>query len=114
MPQSRRAVVRQQAGGPPDPWGLRLRAALAQALDLPRDLVLDLPRLTLLGPLHLSVENHRGLLEFRSEQVAIATAAGRLVVLGSDLAVGVVREGEITVTGRLSSLRFEPREAAPR
>jgi sporulation protein YqfC len=92
----------------PAPWGPRLRAVLAQALDLPPELVLDLPRLTLLGPLHLAVENHRGLLGFDSGRVAIAIAAGRLVVEGSDLRLGVVREGEITIAGLVAAVRFEP------
>jgi len=90
------------------PWGQRLRGALADALDLPRDMVLDLPRITLLGALHLSVENHRGLIAFAPGEVAIATAGGRLLVAGEDLAIGVARPGEITVTGRLSAVRFEP------
>lgn len=90
------------------PWGPRLRGALAGALDLPPDLLLDLPRVTLLGPLQLAVENHRGLLGFDSGQVAIATASGKLVVAGSDLRLGVVRDGEITIIGQVSAVRFEP------
>jgi sporulation protein YqfC len=97
----------------PAGWPARLRAALGQALDLPRDLIFDLPRVTLLGNLQLSVENHRGLLDFRPDRVAIATRLGHLVVVGADLTIGAVREGEITVTGILAAVRFEPAEPGP-
>lgn len=112
MAQRRRRRSPARAQGEPGaarpPWGPRLRAAVAQTLDLPPELVLDLPRLTLLGPLHLAVENHRGLLGFEAGRVAIATAAGRLVVLGRDLRLGVVREGEITIAGVVAAVQFEP------
>lgn len=102
-----------QGEGPALRLGARLRRALADGLDLPGDIVFDLPRVTVLGHLQLTVENHRGLLEFLPERVAIGTASGRLVVTGTALMVGVVREGEITVTGRLAEVRFEGPADAP-
>ena len=94
--------------------GARFRAAAADALDLPKDLLFDLPRITLVGALQFTVENHRGLLEFLPERVAIGTNGGRVVVTGQELSVGVVRDGEIIVTGRLEAVRFEGPEAGSR
>lgn len=96
------------------PWGTRLRGAVAQAFDLPRELVLDLPRLTFHGPVHVAVENHRGLVEFEAGRVTIATASGRLVVVGRDLRLGVVRPGEITIAGVVAAVSFEPPPVALR
>jgi sporulation protein YqfC len=87
--------------------GVRLRTAVADVLDLPRELVFDLPRITLVGALQCTVENHRGLLEFFPERVAIGLPDGRLVVTGRDLTVGAVRDGEIVVTGLVEEVRFE-------
>lgn len=39
-----------------------LRSELADFFELPKDILLDLPRLTLLGNLRLVIENHRGLI----------------------------------------------------
>lgn len=106
-----RPAARPHGGdaGPNRRTGLRarLRAALTAGLDLPLEIVFDLPRITVLGHLQMTVENHRGLLEFRPERVAIGTGAGRVVVLGRDLTVGVVRDGEISVTGELTAVHFE-------
>ena len=95
------------SGGAP-PGGRGWRATLAEALDLPRELVLDLPRVILLGALQVAVENHRGLLEFASGRVAIATRAGRLVIEGAELSVSAVHAGQIVVAGRVAGVRFEP------
>lgn len=100
-----------QPAGPRRP-GDRLRRVLQDGLELPADIVFDLPRLTLLGALQLTVENHRGLLEFLPDRLAISTRAGTVVVEGQDLRVGVVRAGEIVVTGSLRLIRFET-EARP-
>jgi sporulation protein YqfC len=86
--------------------GALLRRA-AEGLALPSDLIYDLPRITAVAGLSLTVENHRGLLAFAPEQVTIAAGAGRIVIRGTDLRVGVVRGEEITVTGRLQAIVFE-------
>ena len=39
----------------------------AKILDLPQDVVQDLPRITMIGNVQLYVENHRGVLHFSSE-----------------------------------------------
>ncbi len=85
-----------------------LRGQMADWLDLPRDVVLDVPRITLIGDVQLAVENHRGLLEYNSERIAVGTPGGRLAVTGRDLVIGTVSGEAITVRGRIEALRFEP------
>lgn len=88
--------------------GAGLRARLTDALGLPRDIVFDLPRITLLGALQLTVENHQGLREFAPGRVVIATRSGLLRVEGEDLRLGVLREGEVSIAGRLHAVRLQP------
>lgn len=85
----------------------RLRAVLVGGLDLPPELVFDLARLTLVVPLQLTVENHRGLVAFAPDRVVVATASGRIAVSGRDLRIDGVRQGEIIITGELFGLMFE-------
>jgi sporulation protein YqfC len=89
----------------PGSGGFLRRAAAGLAL--PVDLVYDLPRLTAVAGLSLTVENHRGLLAFSPDQVTIAAGTGRIVVRGADLRIGVVRGEEITVVGQLQAIVFE-------
>jgi len=85
-----------------------LRRQMADWLDLPRDAVLDVPRITLIGDLQLVVENHRGLLEYSEERITVGAPRGRLAVLGRDLVIGTVNGEAITVTGQIRALQFEP------
>lgn len=98
------------AGGGAGPAGTSAGGLIRRAaagLSLPLDLVYDLPRLTAVAGLSLTVENHRGLVAFSSSQVTIAAGNGRILVRGTDLRIGVVRSEEITVTGQLSAIIFQ-------
>lgn len=82
------------------------RKRLADFLDLPRDVVLDLPRISVIGDVQLLLQNHRGLLEYLPDRVVIAMKDGRLIVRGEDLVIAGVNVEELIVTGRLHAVEF--------
>ena len=83
------------------------RQRLADLFDLPRDVVLDLPRISVIGDLQLLLQNHRGLLEYLPDRVVVAMKDGRLVVRGEDLVIAGVTGEELIVTGRLHAVEFQ-------
>lgn len=84
----------------------RLRQRLAEALDLPQDVVLDLPRIIAVGHLQVIVQNQRGLVEYTPERVVLGLTAGRLVVRGEELRIGSVTAEEVTITGQVRAIEF--------
>lgn len=74
--------------------------------ELPKDLVMDIPRITLLGNLQITIENHRGILEYGPERIVIGVTTGQLTITGWDLAIGTVYPEEITISGRVAGLSF--------
>ncbi|MFO7245390.1 MAG: sporulation protein YqfC [Thermaerobacter sp.] len=82
------------------------RKQLAEFLDLPRDVVLDLPRVSIIGGLQVLVQNHRGLVEYLPERVVVAVKGGRLTVRGEDLVIAGVDAEELMVTGRVAAVEF--------
>ena len=46
---------------------------MAEKLDLPKEVVLDLPLVSMVGQDEVTVENHKGLLEYSAETIRIAT-----------------------------------------
>ena len=83
-----------------------LRQFAARFFELPEDVLLDLPRLTLVGDLQLLVENHRGIRAFRPERIVIVTSKGELVVSGEGMMVGAVDREAVVVTGRIRQVSF--------
>ena len=74
---------------------------LVRALDLPQDIVFNLPKTTLIGDVQLLVENHRGLIAYTPREIRIRTARGELVVAGSRLRIGSILPQELVVDGRI-------------
>lgn len=82
----------------------RLDYMLAHYLELPKDLVMDLPRITLLGDMQLLVENHRGIIEYTAERIRISTNSGILTIEGSKLTLRNIFPEEIAVDGKISGI----------
>lgn len=84
-----------------------LRQFVAKYLELPEDLLLDLPRLTLVGDLQLLIENHRGIRAFSTQRVILQTTRGALEVLGSKLHIGAIDRDAIVITGQIACVRYQ-------
>lgn len=82
----------------------RVEYLLSHIFELPKDLVMDLPRITLLGDMQLYVENHRGIIEYTKEKICISTGIGELIINGSELALRNILPDEIAVDGRIKSI----------
>jgi sporulation protein YqfC len=77
---------------------------LAHFLELPKELVMGLPRITVLGDIQMIVENHRGIIEYTTERVRIGTSIGELRVTGTGLALRTIFPEEIAVDGKIRSI----------
>lgn len=80
---------------------------MSEALDLPDEITLDLPRVLLVGRLRMELENHRGLISYEPHAVVVGVAGGQLYISGGDLTIGEVTGEVIRISGRIDALRFE-------
>ena len=80
---------------------------LAGLLEIPQDIVLDLPRITMLGNKQLLVENHKGIIEYTGVLVRIKLSQGELVITGSDLVIGNFQAEQLLVEGTLTDIKYD-------
>lgn len=85
----------------------KLRKWTAAILDLPQDVVQDLPRITLIGSIQLTVENHRGVLHFSPNLLRLATERGELEVAGADLVIRTIGAEEVYVEGHIAGITLQ-------
>lgn len=88
--------------------GRRLRKWTAAVLDLPQDVALGLPRFTLVGGARLTVENHRGVLEFTADTLRLALDDGTAEVTGESLVIRNIGAEELVVEGVIAGVRLVP------
>lgn len=84
----------------------RLKQQMAEYLEIPGDIILDLPKVVLLGNLQLVVENHRGILKYNPEIIHINLSEGELIIRGKDLQLRNVLPEEICVQGQIKNIAF--------
>lgn len=80
---------------------------LASLLELPDDIVLDLPRMTMLGNKQLLVENHKGIIEYSTALVRIKLSQGTLVIHGEQLSLGSLQQEQILVEGIIKLVQYD-------
>ena len=82
----------------------KVRQLLEQAsdrLELPADIIAGVPRVELIGNGQCSVEPHKGLLEYTTEQIKVSTKSGVVSVIGSDMQIKRMNSECITVCGTI-------------
>jgi sporulation protein YqfC len=85
---------------------VRLRKWFADVSEVPEDLITDVPRITITGRSHLSVENHKGIISFSEHELILSTHLGELQVLGDSFVLETILEQEIDLAGTIREVRF--------
>lgn len=92
-------------------WGVKkteeIKKSIADILELPQDIVLDLPKITLIGNLQLYVENHKGIIEYSDNRIRIFTKCGILRVIGKNLLLKNIVLEEIVIVGEIREVEFD-------
>lgn len=85
----------------------QLQEQVVDLLEMPQDVLLDLPKLTMTGRQKLLLENHRGIIEYGLTRVRVKTTAGQFIILGEELLLKNLKPGEMLVEGKISSVTIE-------
>lgn len=80
--------------------------AMTDFLEIPRDLVFDLPKLTIIGRTEIYLENHRGIIEYGLTRIRIGLSRGFLQIEGQDLEIKELIPDEMSIAGEVHSIRY--------
>ncbi|TDQ41739.1 sporulation protein YqfC [Aureibacillus halotolerans] len=84
----------------------RWRRWLTRQLDLPADVTMDLPRLTMVGHLHLYIENHKGLLVYSDTELRLRLTTGQLLAQGKNFVIKKMYHDELILEGQIEQVRY--------
>jgi len=96
-------MVRESAPG----RARRFLGKLAGSMEMPREVMLDVPRVVVIGAVEVHVENHQGILEFTPSKVRIQTRDGVVTVSGRRLKIGRIGREELVSGGRVDQIALE-------
>lgn len=84
----------------------KVKEKISEALELPKDITLDIPKITMIGTESVTIENHKGIIDYCENKISINTECGILVINGNKLTIKSIVQEEIIILGKLSSISF--------
>ncbi|MGB9813259.1 MAG: sporulation protein YqfC [Thermovenabulum sp.] len=80
---------------------------LAEKLDLPKEVLINLPLITLTGDLALSVENFKGIIRYEVDSIVLNSSIGEIEILGENLFIKYLVSDEVRVEGKVKKIIFK-------
>lgn len=77
-------------------------------LALPTDVMLELPRITMIGQIHVYIENHKGLIVYSDTELKLKTNQGYVQISGSSFVLKMMLPEEILLEGLITEVKFIP------
>lgn len=90
----------------PKKIGKRIFNWMTNKMELPEDVLLDLPRITMIGQLHIYIENHKGLLLFSDDEVRILLKQGQLLIKGKGFVIKMILPEELLLEGKIIEVTY--------
>jgi sporulation protein YqfC len=87
-------------------WSEKWRRFATGVLDMPQDLTMEMPRITMIGQLQMYIENHRGVLWFSNEELRLLLTKGQLLIRGKNLIIRAILPEEVLVEGIVDQVVF--------
>lgn len=79
---------------------------LIKTFDLPKDLFLGLPNISMCGNEEVYISNHRGILSYGQEEMIILVKEYQIQIKGRALSIYAYSKDELTIHGFVHSVTF--------
>ncbi|GEN33236.1 MULTISPECIES: sporulation protein YqfC [Aneurinibacillus] len=87
-------------------WKEKWRRFATGTLEMPQDLTMEMPRITMIGQLQIYIENHRGVLWFSNQELRLLLTKGQLLIRGQNLIIRAILPEEVLVEGVVDQVIF--------
>lgn len=85
----------------------RTKETLAEHLELPRDVILNIPKITITGDNEITIENHKGIILFEEKQIKVNSKVGLITIFGSGFEILFIGGSTLTISGKFKSVAYE-------
>jgi sporulation protein YqfC len=85
----------------------RSKEDVAQKLGLPRDVVLDIPKIIITGDNELIIENHKGIIMFEEDEIKVNSNVGVISLQGKKLEILFIGGSTVVLGGKFKGINYE-------
>lgn len=85
----------------------KFREWAAETLGMPKDVIMDLPRISICGDRELYIENHKGILTYTDTELRIKMKDGIMDIFGSGLRIILLELDRMVINGVFEAVEYE-------
>lgn len=79
---------------------------IAKTLDIPEDILFDVPRIIMTSNNDIRIENYKSILEYECDKITLSAKDYFIELLGKDLNITIITDDEISISGTILSINF--------
>lgn len=83
------------------------REVIADKLNLPTEVILDIPRILVTSNREITIENHKGIIAFDKDEIKVNSKIGAIKVQGREFEILYIGSSTITINGIFKSIVYE-------
>ncbi|HHV73988.1 MAG TPA: sporulation protein YqfC [Thermoanaerobacterium sp.] len=83
-----------------------IKEGILNLVDFPKDVLLNLPKITVIGNTQITVENHRGIIEYIPERIRINSTIGMIRITGKNMIINSVMTEILVITGKILNIEI--------
>jgi sporulation protein YqfC len=81
-----------------------VREKLQTAMEIPKELLKDYSRVTIIGAEDVWIENYKSILEYNEDMIRLSN---NICIYGMNLSVAEIRKDDILIVGKIKNVEFE-------
>lgn len=83
-----------------------IKSRISESLELPKEVILNIPVLKVVGKNDIYIENHKGIVEYSSEILRINSEIGIIKIVGKNLYIKEINREELFILGDINMIEF--------
>lgn len=83
-----------------------IKEKMGEMLEIPKELVMDTGKLTVVGQKQVFLENHKGIVEYEDYRIKVNTKEGIIQFEGEGMDIKEITSEDIMVTGKIYTIQF--------
>lgn len=85
----------------------RVKAIIFENLDIPEDVIENIPRITMVGNNEISIENHKGIKFFQEDIIKINSRLGEISLEGKNINILYMSKTTIVISGEFKGICYK-------
>ena len=84
----------------------RSKEFIAEKLELPKDVILNIPKITIVGREEIHIENHKGIIIFEEKMIKVSSSEGDINVYGENFQILFMGGSTLIIGGKFKNMEY--------